>query len=129
MAETKLKGMWYFDENAFPRSNLANPHNLEPRFRQDPTNQAVWDNVLNRWTFFNGKKVALEIRNFMAYRKTELIRGISIAVDLTLMTSPVGFPMQTSATEVVVATLSSDVTLGLLFRGSDRNLRASYKTI
>jgi hypothetical protein len=69
----------------------------------------------------------LEIRNFLGYRKTEMVRGISVAVDLTLMTSPPLLPMQTTTAEVLIGTLSSDVTLGLMFRGSDRNLRAAYR--
>jgi hypothetical protein len=56
-----------------------------------------------------------------------MVRGISLVLDLRLLTSPVGFPMQTNTDEVLIGTLSSDVTLGLLFRGSDRSLRIAYR--
>lgn len=35
--------------------------------------------------------------------------------------------MQTTSAEVLIGTLTSDVTLGLLFNGSDRRLRLAYK--
>lgn len=70
----------------------------------------------------------LPIGNFADYQSTELVRGISIAIDFRLMTSPSGLPMSTLATDVVIATLSSDIKLGILFRGSDRRLTVSYLT-
>ena len=110
-----------------PRPNLANPYNLEPRLKPHATDVPLWNSVLNRWTVFDAKKITLEIGNFMDYRSTEMVRGISVVVDLRLMTSPAGFPMQTTTTEVLVGTLSSDVTFGLLFSGFDRRLRLAYR--
>lgn len=128
LAETKLKGLWYFDENSLPRMNIYNPYNLEPRFEGHPTDTPVWDSTLNRWKVYDGKKIVLGIGNFGNHSSTELVRGITIAIDFRLMTSPPGFPMQTSATDVLIATLSSDIKLGILIRGSDRRIITAYMT-
>ena len=68
LAETQFKGLWYFDESSLPIPNLANPHNLEPRFRAHPTDAPFWNASLQRWTVYDGKKLTLEIGNFLEYR-------------------------------------------------------------
>lgn len=48
LAETRFRGLWYFDEVTFPRPNLANPYNIEPRFYAHPVDAPVWDSALKR---------------------------------------------------------------------------------
>jgi hypothetical protein len=91
--------------------------------------QPVWDSSINRWTVFDGKKLVLEIGNFLDYRDTELVRGISIIIDFRPITPPGSLIMSNSASEVVVATLISDIEIGLIFRASDMKLYAAYRTI
>lgn len=128
-AETKWKGLWYFDQNALPRDNLANPYNLEPKFQGHATDSPVWDATLNRWTVFDGKKMVLEIGNFLDYRPTELLRGICLAIDLRLISPPGSLVMSTSTDEVLIAQLTSDIQIGLIFRGSDMKVYLAYRTI
>lgn len=89
-AETKLKGLWYFDENALPRPNLANPYNLEPKFKGHGTNVPIWDTTLNRWRVHDGGKLFLEIGNFLNYRPEEIIRTLTVVIDFRLMTPLIG---------------------------------------
>lgn len=48
LAETKFKGLWYFDVETLPRDNLANPYNFEPRFKADAIDPPVWDSGIKR---------------------------------------------------------------------------------
>ena len=114
LAETKLKGLWYFDENSFPRLNLANPYNSEPRFEMHAS-APLWDPAINRWKVFNGRRITLPIRNFLDFRDTELLRGLSIVLDLRLLPDPSRI---SADVDVLIGTLTSDVTLGLFFNGS-----------
>lgn len=83
VTETKLKGLWYFDENSLPRPNLANPYNLEPWFKAHVTNPPVWSGPpLNRWIMHDDKKVVLEFGNFLDFSPSDLVRTFSIALDI-----------------------------------------------
>ena len=127
VAETRFKGLWYFDENSLPRANLANPYNLEPRFKGHVTEAPVWNASLYRWTVFDAKKLVLEIGNFLDHKPTEIVRGISIAIDFRLMTPPTPLTMSTSPTWVQISSLSSDIEIGVFFRGSDRMICLGIK--
>jgi hypothetical protein len=70
----------------------------------------------------------VEIGNFLDFRPTELVRGISIALHIRQM-GPVSGSKSTSPTWVVIATLSSDIEIGLLFRGSDDSAVWAYKKL
>lgn len=120
-------GLWYFDENSLPRPNLANPYNLEPRFVPDPLFSPVWDSGLNRWTVFDGKRLNLEIGNFLNFRQDEIIRGFSVVLDFRLMSPPGSLVMSTLATYVLIGTIISDIEIGILFRGSDRRIQFAYR--
>ena len=85
-----MKGLWYFDDNSFPRPNLANPYNLEPKFIGHATDVPIWDSALNRWRVHNGGKLVLEIGNFLDFRPNEILRSISVTIDFRMMTPLAG---------------------------------------
>lgn len=90
-----------------------NPHNNEPKFEPDATDGPSWDATLNRWTIFDARKIILKIGNFLDFSPTELIRGISIILDLQLMSPATSLSDPTSRVEVGL--LSSDVSIRLEF--------------
>lgn len=114
-SESKLKGLWYFDENTLPRPNLANPFNIEPKFYGHSTDLPIWDAILNRWRIQNGSKVVLEIGNFIDFRPTELVRTFSLAIDFRLMT-PLSGLITDQVSWTQIGTLSSDIEIALMFR-------------
>lgn len=127
VTETKFKGLWYFDENTIPRPNLANPYNLEPRFKLDDLLPPEWDDSLKRWKVHNGRKMVLQIGNFLNFRPTELVRGITIVVDFGLVSPPTPLSRSLSSEETIIATLSSDIKIAIFMRGSDRALTVGYQ--
>lgn len=116
VSETKLKGLWYFDENSLPRPNLANPYNLEPKFHGHLVDTPLWDTTLNRWTVFDGKKLFVEFGNFLDYRPEEIVRTMSIVLDLRLMT-PLSGTIPNSLNQQI-ATLISDIEIALVMQVS-----------
>lgn len=115
VSETKLKGLWYFDENSLPRPNLANPYNLEPKFYGHSTEPPVWDSSLNRWRVHNGLKLTLEIGNFLDFRPEQLIRTVSVVLDFRMIT-PLSGTIEMPGTWIPIATLSSDIEISLAYR-------------
>lgn len=85
--------------------------------------------MLNRWVVYGGKKIVLEIGSFLNYRDSEYVRGITVAIDLRLMTPPIPKVMTSSIDPILIAELSSDVTVGLflVLNGSTRQVRIHYK--
>jgi hypothetical protein len=104
-AETKLRGIWYFDENIFPRPNLANPYNNEPKISLPGSNAPIWNTSNNKLVFYDGRKIVLEIGNLLDFRKEETYRGISIVLDFAVLTPPPPLIMSTSSTEVLIGKL------------------------
>lgn len=126
-SETKLKGLWYFDENSLPRPNLANPYNLEPKFAGHAINPPVWDTSLNRWRVHNGGKFVLEIGNFLDFKPSEVLRTISLVIDFKIMTPLAG--SLGSGNWYQFGTLSSDIEITMMFYtdGTDYAFSIHYR--
>lgn len=106
-SETKLSGVWYFDENSFPRDNIFNPRHTGPKIDQH-VDAASWDPAIKRWKVFNGSKIVLQVGHFLDFRPTELHRGITVVVDFKLLAPPSG-SIASLPDPVQVAILSSDI--------------------
>lgn len=120
LSETKLKGLWYFDENSLPRPNIVNPYNLEPQFIGHPSDAPVWDSTLSRWRIHDGRKIVLMMGNFLDFKPSDLVRTISIAIDFRLMT-PLSGSIASSTTWTQIATLSSDIEIAIMVRFNSPN--------
>lgn len=88
---------------------------MQPKFTQHPTNPALWDNTLKRWYVHNGSQLLLDIGNFLDFKETELVRSISVAIDLRLMT-PLSGSIASLGVDTPIATLSSDISFALTFQ-------------
>lgn len=73
---------------------------------------------MNRWRVHNGKKIFVEIGNFLDFKPSELVRTVSIAIDFRLM-SPLSGSINDSTVSTTwhsIGMLSSDIMLVLKFR-------------
>lgn len=89
-SRTELKGVWYFDEDVDPKTNLGNPYNLEPLFVNHSMFPPTWDPVRNRWRFNDGAKAELKFKNFIDFKPDDLIRVFSIVINFEMITPLVG---------------------------------------
>lgn len=124
-AETLLKGVWYFDrQDSSFKQNLANPYNTQPEIElglalesQDP----LWNSSLNRWTFGNGRKIILRPKTFLDYRSTELLRGISIAIDFRWISSDL------TNDDILIGKLESNFIIGIFFHPVNKEFSLKIK--
>lgn len=101
---------------------MANPFNTEPKFQLDPVEPAVWDTATNRWIVFDGKKVKVDIGNFLNYRPTELVRGISFAIDMKHLTPPTPLVMTSTSTDQVIVSITADIEIKIMYRPSNSRI-------
>lgn len=69
----------------------------------------------------------LDFGKFLNFRQDELVRGFSLVIDFRLMKPPSPLDLSTSTTDIVIATITSDVELSILFRGSSRRVSLAYR--
>lgn len=75
---------------------------------------------------YDGKKININIGNFLDFGQDELTRGISVVLDFQLLTPPSQLSISQSSDWTVIGSLTSEFQLGLLFRGTDRALAFGY---
>lgn len=69
---------------------------------------------MQRWYVYDGRQILLDIGTFLEYRESELLRSVSVAIDMRLMT-PLSGSISALANPVPIATLTSDIEVALTF--------------
>lgn len=72
--------MWYFDSQIDSIPNVANPRNSEPKFAANPTPN--WSDFVSRYLLTTTTKYTLNIGNFLDFDQREIVRGITIVLNL-----------------------------------------------